>query len=142
MKTMVNNKAAIKQKALDYIMYMILASYFNKAVCQSPLREKQLFLCYKDIKLDEQLKMEEACIRYIEKFQKAVPESFWKQEVEVHFKGRNASAIEVHGNNQILCVRTSYEKGKPQFQIRLLTKKADEQKGGTSQKKRPRKNAA
>lgn len=115
----------VKQKALDYIMYMILGSYFTKAVCLSPLREKQLLLCYKDLKPADQLDLEEKCIRYVEKFRKVVPEEFWEQTVRVHIKGRYANVIEIHGDKQILCVRTYYERKKPRFRIRLLTKREE-----------------
>ena len=116
-----NNTA--KQKALDYIMYMILGSYFTKAVCKSPIREKQLLLYYKDLKPTDQVDLENLCIRYIEKFKNAVPEDFWKQEMEVHFQGRFANVIRLQSDKHILLVRTEYKGKKSAFQIRLLTKK-------------------
>ena len=119
-----NNMA--KQKALNYVMYMILGSYFTKAVCKSPIREKQLLLYYKDLKPNDQVDMENLCIRYIEKFKKAVPEEFWNQEMEVHFEGRLANVIRLQSDKNIVYVRTEYNGKKSAFQLRLLTKKEKE----------------
>ncbi len=113
-----------KQKALDYVMYMILGSYFTKSVCKSPFREKQLLLYYKDLRPTEQVDMENLCIRYVEKFKKAVPEDFWNQEMEVHFEGRLTNFIRWQSDRNILYVKTEYKGNKSTFRLRLLTKRA------------------
>lgn len=128
-----NNLA--KQKALDYIMYMILGSYFTKSVCKSPIREKQLLLYYKDLKPTEQVDLENLCIRYVEKFMKAVPEEFWEQEMEVHFDGRFANIIRLQSDKNIVYVRTEYKGKKSTFQLRLLTKKEPRKAMGKEENK-------
>lgn len=55
-----------RQRALDYCMYMMLASYFNGSICKSSFLEKRLYLYYKEQKPDNQVEMEKQCIQLIE----------------------------------------------------------------------------
>lgn len=73
--------------AITYVIYMIMGSYFKKAVCKSTMKEKQLKVVYCETKRDTQIKMEERCINYIEnKFIGVAPEEIFDDMVEVHFK--------------------------------------------------------
>lgn len=72
--------------AIVYVIYMIMGSYFKKAVCKSTMKEKQLKVVYCETKRDTQIKMEERCINYIEnKFIGVAPEEIFDDMVEVHF---------------------------------------------------------
>lgn len=73
--------------AIAYVIYMIMGSYFKKTVCKSTMKERQLKVVYGETKRDNQIKMEERCINYIEnKFIGVAPEEIFGDMVEVRFK--------------------------------------------------------
>lgn len=74
------------QAAMEYAMYMISSSYFEKVICpKSKMYEKTLFLYYKEEKNQTQYLMEDLCIKYMDEFvKKTLPDKIWKQCVEVH----------------------------------------------------------
>ena len=49
--------------ALVYAMYMMLTSYFDKAVCKTPLYESKLYLRYMAQKVSDQYQMEDYCLQ-------------------------------------------------------------------------------
>lgn len=55
-----------KQMALEYVVYMIMTSYFKKSECDNSLFENKLFLNYKEQKEKEQIRMEDVAIKYME----------------------------------------------------------------------------
>ena len=75
------------QKELSaYVIYMILGSYFKKAVCVSPIKESQLRLAYLAQKRDNQINMEERCDNYVtSRLIPNVPEIIFDDMVEVRF---------------------------------------------------------
>ena len=87
-----NEKIIKTQKAMEYIMYMMVGSYFKDVKCASHTLEKKLFLYYKDIKVDAQYSLEEKCINYTEKvLMKALPEKIWNEEVKAVLKVDDSS---------------------------------------------------
>ena len=80
------------QTAFTYALYMIASSYFDKAVCRNPLQERNMLLQYKEQKLSNQYDMEDLCIAYMDELQKKLPESFFKQNMTVHFR-KNGNRI-------------------------------------------------
>lgn len=84
---MTYEKMVKMQKAMDYIVYMIVGSYFNQTKCSSPIMEKRMFLYYKDISINTQYTLEESCINYVEKkLMKELPSNIWNEPVKVTIK--------------------------------------------------------
>lgn len=84
------------KRALAYTIYMMLGSYFKKAVCTSTIKEGQLRIAYNEQKKDNQVKYEEYCDRYIEdKIVPDVPEVIFDDMVEVSFIEDNSPSISV-----------------------------------------------
>lgn len=81
------------QTAFEYALYMMLGSYFDKAVCKNQLLEKKMYVQYLEQREKNQIQMENICIRFVEKkLFSLLPEELWKQQVEVQivpsdFKG-------------------------------------------------------
>lgn len=71
------------QKALEYAIYMMVGSYFKKAVCLNKAYEETLRVHYCEQKLDNQYHMEDQCIKYVESvLMEELPEDIWQEEVE------------------------------------------------------------
>lgn len=120
-----NEKQVTKQKALDYCMYMILASYFENIVLKSPIQEKNLLLHYKDLKPQDQIDLEEQCIRYLQKVEKKIPAAIWEQPTEAHLIGRPgkvSTELRFVSEPYVIGVQTGYEKGKAQIKFVLWSK--------------------
>lgn len=86
------------QEAMDYTLYMIAGSYFDKAVCRrGRYQESRLFLYYKEQNNEIQYLMEELCIAFVEQvLQKMLPEQVWQQKVEarlLQFKDAGSLSI-------------------------------------------------
>ena len=83
-----------KQAAFEYALYMMLGSYFEKMACCSPMYEKKLHMQYLQQKEENQLQMEDFCIRFVEKeLMPQLPEDFWRQQVEVRFLPTNVKGM-------------------------------------------------
>ncbi len=83
------------QFQLEYVMYMMLSSYYKKAKCTNKRSEERLYLYYMDMTKDRQYRLEENCIQCIE--EEILPEVFKKcpalsgiadTECEVRFSNR------------------------------------------------------
>lgn len=73
------------QKAMDYIVYMMVGSYFAGTQCLSRICEKKLFLNYKEIGVEKQIKYENECIWFTENvLMKKLPERIWNETVKVN----------------------------------------------------------
>ena len=76
--------------ASAYIIYMMLGSYFKKAVCVSSSKESQLKIAYLEQKKDNQIKQEERCENYIEqRIIPVMPQEIFEDMVEVRFLDEN-----------------------------------------------------
>lgn len=79
-----------EQEAMAYTIYMMLGSYFKKAVCNSNIRLGQLKLEYCEQKRDKQIKNEERCDYFIEnKMIPNLPEIIFGDMVDVYFIAEN-----------------------------------------------------
>lgn len=91
------------QIAFDYAIYMIVGSYFRKTTCKNDLQEKRMRLHYCEQKVNNQYRMEDICISYVEKkLMKTLPKEIWDEEMEVHF------IFEKSGSVRILFVGKNY----------------------------------
>lgn len=114
-----------KQMATDYIVYMMVGSYFVKTICSSKTKEKRLFLYYKDIKDSIQYEIEEKCINYVEKKMiKELPPQIWKERVSVTLKSNlvipSKTDIVFAGNGWRLNISSDYSslmKGKMTYDL-------------------------
>lgn len=83
-----------QQELSAYVIYMILGSYFKKAVCVSTIKETQLRLAYLAQKRDNQINMEERCDNYVtSRLIPNVPEVIFNDMVEVRFFINNGKYV-------------------------------------------------
>ena len=83
-----------QQELSAYVIYMILGSYFKKAVCASTIKESQLRLAYLAQKRDNQINMEERCDNYVaSRLIPNVPKVIFNDMVEVRFLLNNDKYI-------------------------------------------------
>lgn len=109
---MVKMNFTSNQTAFEYVIYMMLGSYFDKAICKNRNLEKSMYVQYLEQKEKNQIQMEDVCIRYVEKkLMSNFPEKFWEQEVEVKFCPTNVDGvkeIQFHGKDCVLHVGGIY----------------------------------
>lgn len=83
---MYNVKVNDNNSVTSYIIYMIMGSYFKKAVCKSEMKERQLRVVYSETKKDNQIKIEERCANYIDsRIVGVIPDEIFDDMVEVKF---------------------------------------------------------
>lgn len=118
-----------KQRAFDYCMYMMLTSYFQKSICKSKYMEKKLYLYYQEQKQNDQIAMEEECIRLIEQqILPKVPQKYRMREVDTHIRRRgNHPGMEllIHTGDYILQVAVDYNKNSPELYVKQLLKQCE-----------------
>ena len=103
---MMNGKKMKRQMVADYIVYMMVGSYFAKTICPSKIREKRMFMYYKDTKEDIQYELEEKCINFVEKkMMKNLPQEIWNERVMVTLK----SNVAVPGKTDIIFSGNGWE---------------------------------
>jgi len=114
------------QTAFEYALYMIAASYFDKAVCTSGFTEKGMLLQYKEQKLDKQYQMEDICIHFMDKFAKSLPKKFFQQNMQVRLGKRKNAPTKIFFENDkyILCFIGNYAGMKSKIDYRILKKKS------------------
>lgn len=109
---MVKMNFADSQTAFEYALYMMLGSYFDKAICRSKWQERKMFVQYQEQKEKQQYILEDICLRYIEKvLLPNLPKDFWQQEVEVRFRPTTFEGvhdIQFHGKEYVLRVGGIY----------------------------------
>lgn len=72
------------QRAWDYVMYMMLTSYFDETNCLTQFWEKKLSLNYRAMKKQDQYAAEDKCIKVIEdEILPKLPEEFINSAVDV-----------------------------------------------------------
>ena len=72
------------QRAWDYVMYMMLTSYFDETNCLTQFWEKKLSLNYRAMKKQDQYAAEDRCIKVIEdEILPKLPEEFVNSAVDV-----------------------------------------------------------
>lgn len=84
MEKIKNNK--LNNENLEYTIYMMVGSYFEKASCTNPFVEKRLRAQYWDMKEEKQLQLEDTVLSYVEnQLLSELPEDFWNTRVRVRF---------------------------------------------------------
>jgi hypothetical protein len=79
-----NKSSHDNQRAWDYIMYMMLGSYFKKTNCLTTFWEQKLSLNYSAMKKQDQYAAEDKCIKAIEEeVLPQLPDEFLDSEVDV-----------------------------------------------------------
>ena len=85
-----------KRKALDYCLYMLLASYFDKAVCKNKTLENKLYLYYTELSADKQVDMEKRCLKALKKSALAkMPNNYFHQKVEISLVTKAGGETEI-----------------------------------------------
>ena len=101
-----------QQMAMDYIVYMMVGSYFKKTVFAQPAREKIMHLRYIFLGSKKQIELEEAAERFfLQKVRDSLPEDFLEAEVTVSWKydGKTGrSAVVFSDKNRSLHISTRY----------------------------------
>lgn len=122
---MVKMKFTNNQTAFEYALYMIAASYFDKAVCDTKYTEKSMLLQYKEQKIENQYKMEDVCIRFMDKLAETLPEKFFKQNMQVRLRKREGKPTEIlfMSKKDAISFRGIYAGKKSQIEYWIFTKK-------------------
>jgi len=109
------------QENLNYAIYMIGGSYFEKVSCRNTRLETRLRVQYMEQKQEKQAALEEECIKYFEEklLKNKALDTVWKQSVDCEF---TAHGIRFLGDVYALCV-TAEAKGKEiKFSCHLFKK--------------------
>lgn len=79
---------------IGYITYMIVGSYFKKAICRTPAMEAKMKLYYHLMNEKDQLRAEEDCDRFAaEKIVPLLPEAADSETVEVSLRMDGETAV-------------------------------------------------
>lgn len=122
---MVKMKFTDNQTAFDYATYMIVGSYFKKTTCTNSILEKRMRLQYCEQKLDNQYRMEEQCIRFVEQeLLPTLPSNLWNQEVKVRFVRSSDGRTELRfeGPGHTLRVRGVYRGKQSELSAKLSSR--------------------
>lgn len=112
------------QTAFEYALYMIAASYFDKAVCKSKFIERKMLVQYKEQKLSSQYRMEDICIDFMEGFVKSVSSDFFHQDMDVYLAKKSINApFEIVFKNNRYCISfiAKYSGNKSKIDVKLRT---------------------
>ena len=95
-----------EQMALDYIIYMMMGSFFDKTRAASTWKEKILHLRYQLLNPKTQYSLEKDCERYFEKkILPNLPKDFLKGKASVHWveskDGNYTAVVFVRGRRQL-----------------------------------------
>lgn len=109
------------QENLNYAIYMIGGSYFEKASCSNTRLETRLRVQYMEQKQEKQVALEEECIKYFgEKLLKnKALDAVWKQSVDCEF---TAHGIRFLGDVYALCVTAEDKRKEIKFSCHLFKK--------------------
>lgn len=109
------------QTAFEYALYMIAASYFDKAICQSRMMERNMLLQYKEQKQNTQYQMEEICIDFMEGLVRKLPPEFFNRTVEVKLNKTPSGLTEVVflDNESIIAFRAKYAGRRTKIDIKI-----------------------
>lgn len=114
-----------QQNAMDYIVYMIIGSYFASAKARTGWRENGMRLRYCLLGQGKQYDLEECCDKYFEEvLSDKIPEKFLEKKVDVYFrreKGNGNSAVIFSDGSSRLEVTALYggRRRTPKFSYRL-----------------------
>lgn len=110
-----------QQKAFDYIIYMMVGSYFKTAKAASSSVESSRRLLYMLLGSTAQIRLEEQCeIYFLKEVLPRLPKGFLDTDVRVYFdstgNGRYTSVV-FEGNGRFLRIASQYGgiRRKPRF---------------------------
>ncbi|MBQ7774660.1 MAG: hypothetical protein IJ379_06895 [Lachnospiraceae bacterium] len=86
-------KKSRKQQENAYIVYMMLGSFFEKAVCKAKFLEKSLFLYYKDLSAEKQVKREEEILNDLEKQLAQYMDELKDNNCQVHIQYKDENYV-------------------------------------------------
>ncbi len=86
-----HNVTTDRQKAMTYILYMFMGSYFHKCDCKSPVLARSLLLYYKEMPVGKQLHTEKSVMKAIDKVlrKEGMDPSDLNSEVTITLRGNN-----------------------------------------------------
>ena len=86
MRYQIDNAAKRKNKenAREYILYMILSSYFAKTECKNRMLERKLYLYYQELPVSQQMEEEANVIRLLEEHYRDALEDWVGLKAAVH----------------------------------------------------------
>ncbi len=118
---MVKMKFTDNQRALEYALYMMAASQFDRTVCRTELTEKNMLVQYKEQKLNDQYRLEEICDKYVTELAEKHPEVFHQRMDAYLVRKRQEDPTEIIFKNDRLVVRflCRYAKNKPEFDCKV-----------------------
>lgn len=106
------------QMSLEYVIYMMVGSYFHSANCVSKRLEERLYLHYCEQQHKKQYMMEDRCLRYVNtRLLPNLPTDLWEENVIVKLvpdPTNETIMVKFIGEKYILCMRGAY-KGKKSF---------------------------
>lgn len=121
-----NKNKESKQKTFDYCMYMMLSSYFARATCTTRIHESQLYLYYQEEKAEEQIRMEQQCIRLAEsEILPKIPAGMLRKSVRIHLIGcqsSNRTTMQIWCGRYVICIKTKYHKSNPGVSVEVWKK--------------------
>lgn len=97
-----NSRRYNSQYSEAYIVYMIIGSYFADCVCSNELEEKHLYLHYKEMPANRQLRDEKSVIDFFERHYRDLITGIRGLRCEVFFRKRNGSYC--------ICFDTGFER--------------------------------
>ncbi len=116
-----------KQRAFDYSMYVMLSSYFDKAICSTKLQQKKLCLAYQELKDKEKEQFDEKSIQIIEKeLLPNIPEWFFNQKLELLLIGmedEECTEFRLQNKKYILRVKALYDRKKTKLAYQVWRRK-------------------
>ena len=117
------------QTAFEYALYMIASSYFDRAICQSKLTERNMLLQYKEQKMNNQYQMEEICIRFMDELATKASERFFNQNMVVHLRRNeegNTTEILFENKNCAIVFSGLYAGKKTKIDYQIWVKKSNQ----------------
>ena len=106
-----------KQRAFDYSMYVMLNSYFDKAVCEGSLQKQKLCLAYQELKEEDKQAYDGLSIRVIEEeLLPNLPKYFLQQSMKMVMVGKDdkmCTEFRLRNADYLLRVKAKYDKKKP-----------------------------
>ena len=113
-----------EQMAMDYIVYMMVGSYFKKTIFAQPAREKIMYLRYFFLGSKKQIELEETAERFfLQEIRAGLAEDFLQEEVTVswQFDGKKKqTAVVFADGNRSLVIASLYggRCRRPKFRFR------------------------
>ncbi|MBR5598063.1 MAG: hypothetical protein IKW30_11735 [Lachnospiraceae bacterium] len=108
-------------KAFDYCMYKMFANNFYSTRCKNQLYVKRMQMDFMELNPDKKTEYEVRCYSLIKQMKKMVPETFFRNNVEIHVLPKEEGNVEfvVASKGQELHFYTNNQKKKAYLHCRL-----------------------